>query len=275
MITISNINEKWEEIKGKLSSDTVKMATENGFLETAENWEDLKDYFDDEAKGLLNKFIARVNKELGNNESSQKPKKDSNPKKELKPKTPNQPKPKKEFSGEYVETLSPEISFIKRYVNLDEKTVSVVKDRVRTLLASLQKAIIDKKIRKTSIYAETIIKIQSNLIKILNSSSSITINIANKEDLKKLYGKFSVMPNARIIKSYLSIQGKENVKEKAKTLLKRIEKSTDTSGRFITEISDIKRSLQHYVDGSTDTPEISSQTLAGFYGLAGVSKKKL
>ena len=51
--SISNINEKWEEIKSKLSPETVKMATENGFLESAENWEDLKDFFDEEAIILL------------------------------------------------------------------------------------------------------------------------------------------------------------------------------------------------------------------------------
>ncbi|MCQ2607734.1 MAG: DNA repair protein RadA [Bacteroidales bacterium] len=267
MITISNINDKWDEIKSKLSSNTVKMATENGFLESAENWEDLKDYFDDEAKELLNNFIARVNKELGT----------SAPKKETKPKAPKQPKTpkqKKEFSGEYVEILAPEISFIKRYAALHGKKISTVRDRVRSLLASLQKAIVEKKIRKTSVYANMIIAIQSNLIKILNTDGSVSINIMNIDDLKTLYGGFSVMPNARIIKSYLSIQGKENVKEKAKDLLKRIEKSTDTTGRFTTEISNIKHSLEHYIDGSTDTPEISTQTLAGLYGIANTSAKK-
>ena len=62
MITISNINSKWAEIKGRLNPETVKMASDNGFLESAENWEDLKDFFDDEAKDLLNRFIDRVNK---------------------------------------------------------------------------------------------------------------------------------------------------------------------------------------------------------------------
>lgn len=64
MITISNLNNKWDEIKGRLNPETVKMGVENGFLESAQEYEELKDFFDDEAKELLNKFIARVNREL-------------------------------------------------------------------------------------------------------------------------------------------------------------------------------------------------------------------
>ena len=197
------------------------------------------------------KFIERVNKELG-----------TKSKKEPKPKTPKEPKTpnvKKEFSGEYVEILSPEISFIKRYCNLNGKTISAVKDRVRSLLASLQKAIVEKKIRKTSEYADVIMKIQSNLITILNTSGSTTISITNIDELKAHYSNFAVMPNARLVKAYLSIQGKENVKEKSKDLLKRIEKSADNTGCFASQIDEIKQSLQKYIDGSTDTPEISSK----------------
>ena len=397
MITLQNINSKWDEIKGRLTPETVKMANENGFLETANNWDDLKEYFDDEVQQLFDKFIDRVNKELNDNKPKEtKPKASKNTtfkvgdvvmyrgeewtiesfnglyegevvitksisngirqtmnvsmndiektKKAKAPKAksryvkkwfeilstpPQSPEskffhctkfeggllkgkaydengkitveetavaetkiellreleakpmfnkkskaPKKEFEGEYVETLSPEISFIKRYCNLQGKRVSEVRERVRLLLASLQKAIVEKKIRKTSNYAETIMRIQSNLIKILDSSGTTEINIVNIDELKAMCGKFAVMPNARIVKAYLSIQGKENVKERAKALLKRVENSKDTTGRFNSEMVEIKRSLERYIDNETDTPEISQQTLAGLYGLAGISCKK-
>lgn len=397
MITISNINSKWAEIKGRLNPETVKMASDNGFLESAENWEDLKDFFDDEAKDLLNRFIDRVNKELNDKKPKEtKPKASKNTtvkvgdvvmyrgeewtienfnglyegevvitksisngirqtmnvsmndiektKKAKAPKAksryvkkwfeilstpPQSPEskffhctkfeggllkgkaydengkitveetavaetkiellreleakpmfnkkskaPKKEFEGEYVEILSPEISFIKRYCNLQGKRVSEVRERVRLLLASLQKAIVEKKIRKTSNYADTIMRIQSNLIKLLATPGTTEINIVNIDELKATCGEFAVMPNARIVKAYLSIQGKENVKERAKALMKRVETSKDTTGRFNSEMADIKRSLERYIDGETDTPELSQQTLAGLRGLAGVSDKK-
>lgn len=397
MITISNINSKWDEIKGRLNPETVKMASDNGFLESAENWEDLKEFFDNEAKDLLNRFIDRVNKELNDNKPKEtKPKASKNTtfkvgdvvmyrgeewtiesfnglyegevvitksisngirqtmnvsmndiektKKAKAPKAksryvkkwfeilstpPQSPEskffhctkfeggllkgkaydengkitveetavaetkiellreleakpmfnkkskaPKKEFEGEYVEILSPEISFIKRYCNLQGKRVLEVRERVRLLLASLQKAIVEKKIRKTSNYADTIMRIQSNLIKLLATPGTTEINIVNIDELKATCGEFAVMPNARIVKAYLSIQGKENVKERAKALMKRVETSKDTTGRFNSEMADIKRSLERYIDGETDTPELSQQTLAGLRGLAGVSDKK-
>lgn len=397
MITISNINSKWTEIKGRLNPETVKMASDNGFLESAENWEDLKDFFDDEAKDLLNRFIDRVNKELNDKKPKEtKPKASKNTtvkvgdvvmyrgeewtienfnglyegevvitksisngirqtmnasmndiektKKAKAPKAksryvkkwfeilstpPQSPEskffhctkfeggllkgkaydengkitveetavaetkiellreleakpmfnkkskaPKKEFEGEYVEILSPEISFIKRYCNLQGKRVSEVRERVRLLLASLQKAIVEKKIRKTSNYADTIMRIQSNLIKLLATPGTTEINIVNIDELKATCGEFAVMPNARIVKAYLSIQGKENVKERAKALMKRVETSKDTTGRFNSEMADIKRSLERYIDGETDTPELSQQTLAGLRGIAGISDKK-
>ena len=275
MITITNINEKWDEINGKLSPETVKIATDNGFLESAQNWEDLKDFFDDEAKDLLNKFIDRVNKELEANKTDSEPKakKESKPKtqKQPKEKAPKQQKAKKEFSGEYVESMPLEISFIKRYCSLHGKSVASVRDKSRKILASLQKAIIEKKIRKTSQYANEIMKVQANLLKILSAAGSYTIDIENHDELVALYKDFAVMPNIRLIKAFISIQGKENVKEKAKELLAKVEKSTDT--HYQDELRKVKQSLSDYLNSKTDTPEISAQTLAGLYGLAGLELK--
>lgn len=275
MITITNINEKWDEIKLILSPETVKIATDNGFLESAQNWEDLKDFFDDEAKDLLNKFIERVNKELEakKTDSTPKEKKESKQKtqKEPKSKAPKQPKAKKEFSGEYVEALCPELAHIKRYCALNGKKVSEARETARRILASLQKAIVEKKIRKTSPYADEVMKLQSNLIKILDAPGNSEINIQNAEELKTLVKGFAVMPNIRLVKSFIAIQGKENVKEKAKDLLKKIEASKDD--HFKSEIEEIKRSLNKYIDGKSNTPEISAQSLAGLYGLCGIELK--
>ncbi|MCR4800696.1 MAG: DNA repair protein RadA [Bacteroidales bacterium] len=275
MITITNINEKWDEINGKLSPDTVKIATDNGFLESAQNWEDLKDFFDDEAKDLLNKFIDRVNKELEANKTDSEPKakKESKPQtqKQTKEKAQKQPKAKKEFSGEYVEALCPELAHIKRYCALNGKKVSEARETARRILASLQKAIVEKKIRKTSPYADEVMKLQSNLIKILDAPGNSEINIQNAEELKTLVKGFAVMPNIRLVKSFIAIQGKENVKEKAKDLLKKIEASKDD--HFKSEIEEIKRSLNKYIDGKSNTPEISAQSLAGLYGLCGIELK--
>ncbi len=280
MITIQNINSKWDEIKGKLNPNTVKMATANGFLETAEVFEEYKDFLDDEAKGLLNTFISLVNKELEASSKEATPQKEKSPKaaKEPKatktPKTPKAPKTskKKEFSGEYVEKISEEVRFIKRYASLNGKKVSSVKEKARSILSSLQKSIVEKRIRKTSKYADEIMNIQRNLIRILNTSGDATLNFTNIENLEKIYKNYKIAPDAKFIKQYLSIQGKSGVKEKAKTLQKSIEKS-DFNGNLSNEIDAIKKSIKNYLEDKTDTPEISAQTLAGLYGVAGLSMK--
>ncbi len=240
-------------------------------METAEVFEEYKDFLDDEAKGLLNTFISRVNKELEASPKEATPQKEKSPKAKKEPKT-KEPKTKKEFSGEYVEKVSEEVRFIKRYASLNGKNVSSVKEKVRSMLSSLQKAIIEKRIRKTSQYATEIMTIQSNLIKILNVSGDRTINIVNIDDLEKIYKNYKIAPDAKFIKQYLSIQGKSGVKEKAKALQKSIEKS-DFNGNLSNEIDAIKKSIKNYLEDKTETPEVSAQTLAGLYGVAGLSMK--
>ncbi|MBO7225623.1 MAG: AAA family ATPase [Bacteroidales bacterium] len=271
MITISNINEKWEDIKSKLSSNTIKVVNNASFLDLANEWEDIKEFADDETKELINKLLKMINDDLSKAEEPKKEpkeKKTPKPKKEPKAKEPKAKKEKKEFSGEYVESMPIEVAIIQRYSKLNGKSVSKVKDEARKILNALQKAIIEKKIRKTSSYADIIMKIQKNLISILDAKGSVTIDIENIDTLKEICKDYKVMPNVQLIKSYIAIQGKERVKDKAKILLSKVEKSSDT--HYQHEFDIIKKSLENYINDKTDTPEISAQALAGLYGLAGI-----
>ncbi len=346
MITIQNINSKWDEIKEKLSPEIVEIGTNNGFLETAESYEDLKEFLDDEAKEMLNKFISAVNKELEASKENGYKNDEDDDKEEPKKKPEKQPKEKKnftlvcyektgedsyeetsseesldnifqslkeaekeakrifgmdnitakieiissddkvvktlyrketkkkskkiEFSGEYVEVLSPEITYIKRYAKLNGKTVSEAKEAARRTLSGLQKAIVEKKIRKTSKYADEIMQVQKNLIKILSANGSIKIEIENVDKLTDIVKKYAVSECAKIIKSFISIQGKEGVKDKAKKLIERISKLSADGCGFDNEIKQIKKSCDDYVSGKTNTPEASEQMLNGLYGIAGI-----
>jgi hypothetical protein len=73
---------------------------------------------------------------------------------------PNIPEP------HLVERIPEELRFIKRFVNLDGKTKT--KEELLRFINSLQKAILEKKIRKTSQYAEQIKYIQNRLIDTYN-----------------------------------------------------------------------------------------------------------
>ena len=271
MITISNINEKWGVIKSKLSPNTINVVNNASFLDLAEQWEDIKEFADEETIDLINRLLKMINDDLSKAEEHQKEpkeKKAPKPKKEPKAKEPKAKKEKKEFSGEYVESMPIEVSIIKRYCGLNGKQISNAKETARKILAALQKAIIEKKISKTSSYADIIMKIQKNLISILDAKGSVTIDIENIDTLKEICKDYKVMPNVQLIKSYIAIQGKERVKDKAKILLSKVEKSADT--HYQHEFDIIKKSLENYINDKTDTPEISAQALAGLYGLAGI-----
>jgi hypothetical protein len=184
------------------------------------------------------------------------------------------PKPKKEkpaYTGTYVEKITPSVAFIRRYCHLHGKTLLEAKDSAIRLLASLQKAIVEKQIRKTDPHADDILKIQDNLIRLSEvRKSADTINIKDIDRLREISKAERVSDSVAFLKQFLSIQGKENVKEKAVKLqayakTHKFEKS-DSNGT----IKAIEKSLSDYISGKTPTPEVSAQTLQGFYGLAGI-----
>jgi len=190
-----------------------------------------------------------------------------------------QPKPiknKPEFEGEMVERIEPEIAFIRRYVNMDGKVKS--KDQVLAFLRSLQKAITERIIRKTSKYAEEIREIQANLIMLANKhGNQFTISIDDEkfDRLNKLAKSESVMPCVKFVKLFLSLQGKSGVKDKARKLLTDIENVTMNPGEAMKhKIADVKKSLRDYLSGKTDVPEISESMLNGLQGLAGCRSPK-
>jgi hypothetical protein len=125
-----------------------------------------------------------------------------------------------------VERMPEELRFIKRYVNLNGKTKT--KDDILRFINSLQKAIVEKRIRKTSPYAEQVKYIQEKLIQVYNSMASkikLELKPETLEELKKPTGGEKVMASIGFIKRYISMNGKPAMKEKAKQLLQQINKA--------------------------------------------------
>lgn len=80
------------------------------------------------------------------------------------------------ISTEYakpVEQIDEEVKFIKRYVLLRGKEKT--KEQILSFINSLQKAIVEKRIRKSSQYAEQIRYIQNILIKVYNNMGKNTL----------------------------------------------------------------------------------------------------
>lgn len=176
----------------------------------------------------------------------------------------------------WVERMPEELRFIKRYVNLDDKTKT--KEEILRFINSLQKAIVEKRIRKTSAYAEQIKYVQEKLIDVYNTMKGkikLELKPETAEALRKLTGGEKIMASICFIKRYISMNEKPGMKEKARQLLEQINRAYEKgkitdSDPYIVEIHELKKNLKSFVtDKTVRTLEIERATLNGLEGILG------
>jgi hypothetical protein len=168
-----------------------------------------------------------------------------------------------------VERVALEVSFIKRYVGLHGKIKD--KQQILNLLNSLQKAIVEKRIRKTSIFVKEIGNIQEQLIKCYGQmGNNIRVNIDEKTlgDYSIIANSEKTMLSVNYIKQYIGLHGKKGVMDKATALSEKIEKALELdkitkSDPYYNEIAKIQESLKSYIDNKTQSPVIKESTLNG------------
>ncbi len=173
-----------------------------------------------------------------------------------------------------VERIPEEVRFIKRYVNLHGKVKE--KDDLLRFINSLQKSILEKRIRKTSEYAEQIKYMQDRLIEAYNTmKGKVVIEIKPDiyEAMKKLAGGEKVLPTINFIKRYIGMNGKPGMKEKAKLLLSQIDRAyekgkVNDSDAYIVELHQVKKNLRDFIsDKGVRTLNIEKATLYGLQGI--------
>ncbi|HEY4787344.1 MAG TPA: hypothetical protein VIH57_14895 [Bacteroidales bacterium] len=269
MITIENIEKEYSKLNQSLLPEPLK-ASEFEFVR-----ENIDLYNDDNTiKKYIDTFVEKLN-DVASKQSQQpeqSPEKKGKKKKSVPKEKSKEPeeKPKKTADNPVsVEKLDLEVSFIKRYASLHGKTKD--KTQILNLLNSLQKAIIEKRIRKASAYAKEIENIQQQLIKCYNQMGN-NIKVSLDENTLEKYSLITqsqkTMLSVTYIKQYIGIHGKKDVKDKAKALLCRIEKAIE-SGKipetcpYWKEIKEIKSSLESYLENKSQIPAISDSTLNG------------
>jgi hypothetical protein len=119
-------------------------------------------------------------------------------------------KPKKQTESTsqptMVERIPEELRFIKRFVNLNGKTKT--KDEILRFINSLQKSMVEKRIKKTSAYAEQIRYIQEKLIDVYNNMKTkikLELKPETYDSLKTLTEGEKQMTSISFIKRYISI----------------------------------------------------------------------
>ncbi|RYZ27612.1 MAG: hypothetical protein EOO10_12180 [Chitinophagaceae bacterium] len=193
-------------------------------------------------------------------------------------------KPPKEITSDVqlVERMPEELRFIKRYLNLDGKTKT--REDILRFINSLQKAIVEKRIRKTSPYADQIKYVQVKLIDVYNTMKAkikLELKPETFEALKKLTAGEKVMASVGFIKRYIAMNEKPGMKEKAKALLQQINRAYEKgkitdNDPYIVEIHELKKNLKAFATNKTiKTLEIEQAALNGLEGILGCACNSL
>lgn len=176
------------------------------------------------------------------------------------------------------EKLSAEIRFIKRYVNLHDKTKTQA--QIQAFIRDLQKSITDRQIPKTSKYAAEVMNLQEGLIKANNSFSSpsstlkITLNAEVLDKMTAIAKGEVVFWEVYYGRRIVGLQGKET-KAKAEKLKKEIDVKVKAgvikeSHKSYHNFKKLYGKLVAYLENSTKI-DITEQEL---YGLNGISTPK-
>lgn len=171
--------------------------------------------------------------------------------------------------------ISDEIRIIRRYTALHGKVQSRL--TLLRLLSSLQKAMIEKRIRKTSPYAQEILQIQDQLIAALNRmGEQAEINIGKKylEHYQQIASSQRIKDSIALLKRFVAIHGRERVQEKAKRLIRDMERLVKNgkikkNDPYALRLNNAYKSLKTYIRDKKSTPEINSSELNGIIGLVG------
>lgn len=133
-----------------------------------------------------------------------------------------------------VPSISEEVRFIRRFLWLDGKTRE--KQGIERLLFALQKAMIERRIRKNSPYAKEIQKIHDHLWSIATNDNIVQVRIDLDPKLRAQYEKIaksqSVKDAVRILKRFIPLQGKSDIDKKVVNLQKQA-KALLESGKLL------------------------------------------
>ena len=237
MITDKNYFTEIEQIGISSLPDTLRKSHEFVVKSTnnGNSWDTFQN--NDTIRKVINLYFEKLNQYLGTQPTYKTKVPKSEPKaepvrktssiakpKSAKAKTEHKPKNTTQRPGKKVEHIREEVKFIKRFVALHNKVKSPTS--ILSLLKGLQKAIIQKLIRKTSPLAKEIQAIQDKLVSLYNSmKGDLRIEINDKElaKLVVIAGGEEVYPSINIMKRYISLQGKETEQKKLDSFIKQIE----------------------------------------------------
>jgi hypothetical protein len=175
--------------------------------------------------------------------------------------------------GTPTEKVSDSVKFIKRYAALHGHTKT--KEQILSFINSLQRAILERRIRKTDPHATEINQMQDQLLncyKKMGKSIEIKIDAGTLEQFLAIGGEEFQMHSIALLKRYVGMHGKPGMKEKAKNLFKSIETalrkgSISKSDKYYQRVMDMRRRLDLFISGPDKVLNIEEAELSGLSGL--------
>lgn len=180
-----------------------------------------------------------------------------------------------DVDAELTERIDTDVQFIKRYASMHGKVKTQA--QVLNLLSGLQKAILERRIRKDSPYAKEVNLMQEQLIKAyekMGEMAEIKIDAKNLKRYLEIAGSQENMLSITLLKAYVSLNGKKGMKERAEKLIERMTKAVQKgkihkNDKYAKRLNDAYEALKNFVAGNIDTLRISRAELNGLMGIIG------
>ncbi|MES1181644.1 MAG: hypothetical protein ABUL44_02505, partial [Flavobacterium sp.] len=284
MITTDNYFTEIEKIRVSSLPETLRKSHEF-VVKSTSNGNTWDTYHNNETiRKVINLYFEKLNQYLKGSEPSAKPHQQAESKtkkqksikvkktaEKIKVKLAKQKPKSQRRPSKKVEHIREEVKFIKRFVGLHNKVKSP--NSILALIKSLQKAIVQKLIRKASPLAKEIQAIQDKLVNLYNSmKGDLKIEINDKElsKLVAIAGGEEVYPSINIIKRYIGMQGKEAEHNKIDSFIKQIDSSLNKrkvteDDPYLDKVRTILNTLKKVKSG--DTISMAKAELNGLEGI--------
>lgn len=180
-----------------------------------------------------------------------------------------------EVEADLVERIDTDVQFIKRYANMHGKVKTQA--QILNLLSGLQRAILERRIRKDSPYASEIATMQDQLIKAyekMGDMAEIKIDAKNLKRYLEIAGSQESMLSIALLKAYVGLNGKVGIKEKAERLLNRMKKAVtggkiSRNDKYAKKLNNAYDNLKAFVEGTASSLTIAKAELNGLMGIVG------
>ena len=181
--------------------------------------------------------------------------------------------PRHPQGGKLVELIDDDVKIIKRYAHFHNKVVN--DKQVMAFIDFVQKAIIEKRVRKTSKYAKEVAHIQDQLVSIYNkliNSKATTAHLKFSESNLARYEKIGhseiKRPSVILLKRYIALDGKKITKEKAEKLIDQMKTAIATGkvrerDEYHSEVIKAIRNLKDYLSEIPEVLTILDTELSG------------